>query len=550
MMSSRKDVMKKHFTTEQLNWLFRTYPDYKSPESDAQAVRDAARLLMAGSQFAGDNKEKKTENMAKLAKLVLGKDTFTLKDAAAKVGFTGKNAETEFRDAYYGNNPEKTPKADNTTLAAWYAALNDAYGDNGWNIVKKELQKSELERMNKDIETRRKNIMEGYDEEGKEVKVLPWLQSSLMGLAMPRQKQAYIAGRDPTTGEILMDSFSNAAYAMPVGGIEKAIMSRVGQNMAGRVAGAVGSNMVAPAAVTAGDVALGGKDYANWKDAAIDVALGTATNLGVNKGLSTMASRGLGLLQGDVKSAKVTALQNMLLGKPGEREMALKYIDDATERARRAMTSKTALDDAAKNQLLDDLRVAEFGRMLRSGENADLGKNILEANKWAKEPNTSAGELIGKEPLWQIDLETAINNRISPERILEAKVSGRNVLGKTMPPRPDDNLTTFLADIPGPDDINREVLRNHPELEIATLPVDERKELGKKALIAAKNYAVNKFGSDRDASRLLQVFPLPYDLNDLRKKQKEWRDEQAKQEKADKQRSRLLKLLELQKWGN
>jgi hypothetical protein len=549
-MSSRKDVMKKHFTDEQLSWLFRTYPDYKSPESDAQAVRDAARLLMAGRQFAGENKEKKTENMAKLAKLVLGKDTFSLKDAAAKVGFTGKDAEAEFRDAYYGNNPEKTPKADNTTLAAWYATLNDAYGDNGWNLVKKELQKSELERMNKDIATRRKNIMEGYDEEGKEAKVLPWAQSALMGLAMPRQKQAYIAGRDPTTGEILMDSFSNAAYAMPVGGIEKAIMSRVGQNMAGRVAGAVGSNMVAPAAVTVGDAALGGKDYANWKDAAIDVALGTATNLGVNKGISTMAARGLGMLQGDVKSAKVTALQNMLLGKPGERELALKYIDDATERATRVMTSKTALDDAAKNQLLDDLRVAEFGRMLRSGENGHLGQNILEANKWAKEPNTSAGELIGKEPLWQIDLETAINNRISPERILEAKVAGRNVLGKTTPPKADDNLATFLADVPGPDDINREVLRNHPELEIATLPVDERKELGKKALIAAKNYAVNKFGSDRDASRLLQVFPLPYDLNDLRKKQKEWRDEQAKQEKADKQRSRLLKLLDLQKWSD
>ena len=108
-MSSRKNVMKKHFTDEQLNWLFRTYPDYKSPESDAQAVRDAARLLMAGRQFAGENKEKKTENMAKLAKLVLGKDTFSLKDAAAKVGFTGKDAEAEFRDAYYGNNPEKTP---------------------------------------------------------------------------------------------------------------------------------------------------------------------------------------------------------------------------------------------------------------------------------------------------------------------------------------------------------------------------------------------------------------------------------------------------------
>lgn len=549
-MSSRKDVMKKHFTTEQLNWLFRTYPDYQPPESDAQAVRDAARLLMAGRQFAGEGKEKKTENMAKLAKLVLGKDTFSLKDAAAKVGFTGKDAETEFRDAYYGNNPEKTPKADNTTLAAWFATLNDAYGDNGWNLVKKELQKSELERMNKDIATRRKNIMEGYDEEGKEVKVLPWAQSALMGLAMPRQKQAYIAGRDPTTGEILMDSFSNAAYAMPVGGIEKAIMSRVGQNMAGRVAGAVGSNMVAPAAVTAGDVALGGTDYANWKDAAIDVALGTATNLGVNKGLSTMASRGLGLLQGDVKSAKVTAIQNMLLGKPGERELALKYIDDATERARRVMTSKTALDDAAKDQLLDDLRVAEFGRMLRSGENGHLGKNILEANKWAKEPNTSAGELIGKEPLWQIDLETAINNWISPERVLEAKVAGRDAVGANTPPRADDNLATFLADVPGPDDINREVLRNHPELEIAALPVDERKELGKQVLIAAKNYGVNKFGSDRDASRLLQVFPLPYELNDLRKKQKEWRDEQAKQEKADKQRSRLLKLLELQKWSD
>ena len=542
-MSSRKDVMKKHFTDEQLSWLGRTYPDYKSPESDAEAVRDAARLLMAGKQFAGADGKQKTENMTKLAKLILGKDLVTLKDAAAKVGYTGKDAESEFRDAYFSKD------TDNVTKAAWYATLTDAYGDNGWDLVKKELQKSELEKMNKDIATRRKNIMEGYDEEGKEAQVIPWVQSALMGMAMPRQKQAYIAGRDPTTGEILMDSFSNAAYAMPVGGIEKAIMSKVGQNMAGRVAGAVGSNMVAPAAVTAGDVALGGKDYANWKDAAIDVGLGLATNLGVNKGISAMAARGLGLLQGDVKSAKVTAIQNMLLGKPSERELALKYIDEATERARRATLSKKALDEKAKDQLLDDLEVAEFGRMLRSGENDYLGQNIAAANLRASEPNIAAGKLIGEEPLWQIDLESALKNQRSPESILEDKVVGDNWIGKA-PPKPDDNLATFLADVPGPDYINREVLRNHPELEIAALPVDERKELVKQALIAAKNYGVNKFGSDKDASRLLQVFPLPYNLNDLRKKQKEWRDEQAKQEKIDKQRSKLLTLFELQKWGN
>ena len=548
-MSSRKDVMKKHFTDEQLNWLSHTYPDYKSPESDAQAVRDAAKLLMAGKQFAGANGKQKTENMTKLAKLMLGKDTVTLKDAAAKVGFTGKDAEAEFRDAYYGNNPEKTPKADNTTLAAWYAILNDAYGDNGWDLVKKELQKSEIEKMNKDIAARRKNIMEGYDEEGKEAQVIPWVQSALMGIAMPRQKQAYIEGRDPTTGEILMDSFSNAAYAMPVGGIEKAIVGKVGQNMAGRVAGAVGSNMVAPTAVTAGDVALGGKDYANWKDVAIDVALGTATNLGVNKGISTMASRGLGLLQGDVESAKVTALQNMLLGKPSEREKAFQYIDHATERAQKILGSKAGLDEAAEKQLLDDLRVAEFGRMLRSGENKGLDQSILAANKWASEPNTAAGKLVGNEPLCQIDIETALNNRISPERLLEAKIHSAPITGE--PPKPsDDNLYSFIKSVPGPDDINREVLRAHPELEIAVLPVDERKELVKQALIAGKNYGVNKFGSDKDASRLLQVLPLPYDLKDLRKKQKEWREEQKKQEKIEKQRSKLLALWELQKWGN
>lgn len=548
-MSSRKDVMKKHFTDEQLNWLSHNYPNYTPPESDAQAVRDAAKLLMAGKQFAGANGKQKTENMTKLAKLMLGKDTVTLKDAAAKVGFTGKDAEAEFRDAYYGNDQKNTPKADNTTLAAWYATLNDAYGDNGWDLVKKELQKSEIEKMNKDIATHRKNIMEGYDEEGKEAQVIPWVQSALMGIAMPRQKQAYIEGRDPTTGEILMDSFSNAAYAMPVGGIEKAILGKVGQNMAGRVAGAVGSNMVAPTAVAAGDVALGGKDYANWKDVAIDVALGTATNLGVNKGISTMASRGLGLLQGDVKSAKVTALQNMLLGKPSEREMAFQYIDHATERAQKVLGSKVALDETAEKQLLDDLRVAEFGRMLRSGESEGLDKTILAANKWANEPNTDAGKLVGNDPLWKIDIETALNNRISPERLLEAKVSGPELANN--PPKPsDDNLYSFINDVHGPDDINREVLRAHPELEIAVLPVDQKKELVKQALIAGKNYGVNKFGSDKDASRLLQVLPLPYDLNDLRKKQKEWREEQKKQEKIDKQRSKLLALWELQKWGN
>ena len=351
-----------------------------------------------------------------------------------------------------------------------------------------------------------------------------------------------------------MDAFSGAMYATPVSGIGKAIAARLGGNFGARALGALASNAVAPAAVTAADAVTGGKQYSGVGDALIDAGLGLATNLGVNKGIAAIGSRLLGPAEGSVRAdAKALDwLRNALEGKQTDAEIANSLISTATKRAQKAVKGKVRGTEAEQNQLMDDLIVAEFGRMKKAGELESYRQNVLQTNARLNEPNMPAvAEGIGKDPLWQNDLQTAIRNQKTPEHFLESKVSG-NFIGKPTP-KPDDNLGTFVSEVPGDDYIVREALRNHPVLEsLITEPhsatetlrnllrskqvrqneLTELKQqlvgnkLLKTALSPLKDFAVNKLGTDKDASRLINIIP-GVDVQGLRKLQEEWRKEQG-----------------------
>lgn len=543
------------FTPEQYAYIskhFDMFRDVMSEPTDEKRLGKIAEKLFihrVGSN-AGDD--------AVLAEKIkrFSKDTGSLEERAAHLGFTGKDAVKNFKDAYFSKD---TPKS---TREQWDTLLHDRYGEGAYEKTKEDLRKLEHDEMTAKIARDRKRIMEGYDPETGKVIPKEWMESAFMGVFQPRQKQAYIEGRDPTGSEVLMDALSNAAYAAPVGSLEKAIAQRATGPVSRALAKylvPVGTNALAPTAVALGDYTLGSKPYANAEDAAIDVGLGLATNLMANKGVAAIGSRLLGgaTASADTDKGIRKTLAQMLNGTMTEKEIAEQEVREATSRAKATLSSKKPLTESDKNQLLDDLIVAEYGRMMRQDKASkkDLGSYIAYINSSLSKDTPGDWKQIGKKPLSELDLVDALEGyyvkdmpkevispwaeltgRLTPEQILESKVSAPYNAPKVLnpPPKPDDNVGTFVYDIPkgeaGKEYFIREALRNHPELEVLATPVDKkamRNDAIRHALTAVKNFAVNKIGSDRDASKLINVIP-GIDLQELRKLQEEMRKEARK----------------------
>lgn len=506
--------------------------DYASYSSDEDRVRAALDMLYHTPLWKKARYDDLKRLRNKYAYDEKGVDPFDISNAASIIGSwsdktsdDGKSKLTQgdqFYDQYW--------KADKNQREYWKDAVEGKLGKGAWEQVKKRMNaRLKYESAVKTAKDRAA-IMEGYDPETGDVNPLGWAQSAFMGIFAPRQKKAYKEGREPSIAEKAMDAGSNIAYSLiPTGKIGAAIAGPAA-GLGKRVLGAVASNAVAPAAVAVGDLVTGAQDYAGVKDFATDVGLGTLTNLGVNKGLAAIGSRAIPFLLGQTKADKGSAkvLRDMLDGKPTAKEAAEGQVAEATSRAKDVLKSKAELTPEAQDQLLDDLLVTEFGRIVKNDKAyaKELKQNIKEAKELAAERNTDAYQLVGKDPMWQIDLIDALRNRVSNNRILETKVVGRDLASKqsSFEQPLDDNIWTFVSDVPNDEAIVRETLRRHPELENLVTP----ESVKRKAAYAAKDFAVNKYGSDADASKVLSLIPGMEDPKQLRKEQEKSR--QAKRE--------------------
>ena len=560
------ELVYKTFGNEHAKWLDQNKGAWTYyPNEPKKTIAEMARALRINGRLY-------PEEVSKISKLAVYKGQPTLNDYASAAKISGNDSlktrpGDEFLKQYFGG-------ASSADKQIWKDLIEDSYGEGSWEGAKDLLQQALNDSTASQIARDRTNILEGYDEKG-DVDPVEWGKSAWIGLFQPRQKKAWIEGREPTTAEKAMDAVSGAAYAMPVSGIGKAIAARFGGGLGARILGALGANSVVPAGVTAADAITGGKQYAGVGDAAIDFALGTAANLGVNKGLSAIGSRILGPAEGGIRADRSAMewIRSSLQGKPTDVDVANEMVSLATKRAKKAIKGKVRGTEAEQNQLMDDLIVAEFGRMKKAGELEPYRQGVIQTNAMMNEPNMPAvAEGIGKEPLMKNDLQTAILHQKRPEYFLERKVAG-NFEGNP-PPKPDANLLTFAAELPAGDDIVRESLRNHPILEsLITEPhsasetlrnllkpdyqkisgkgvnpsastiknlqkqlvQNEKEELKqqlklnnivKAALIPSKNYAINKLGSDKDASLLINILP-GVDVAGLRKLQEKWRKEQG-----------------------
>ena len=130
----------------------------------------------------------------------------------------------------------------------------------------------------------RERILEGYDPETGEVDAVEWLKSAYMGLMAPRQKEAYLEGRDPSLADYVGDALFASLNFTPMGPVGTKALGffasktpKIAKALSKAPKGikAIADAALAPAAENA-------YDFANYDD-----GRGSIENVGANMSLET-----------------------------------------------------------------------------------------------------------------------------------------------------------------------------------------------------------------------------------------------------------------------
>lgn len=521
---TRKDL-EANFTRDQLDWLIENGVK-PSGRSDAEVLANYAKVLWDNRQWSGK------EGAIKLNKIIKTPGAvFDLQGLAEAAGFSDRqegdtkiSAAEQFLDAYFGGEKDRGERE------RWSTGIVDKYGDGSWKKAKQVLQRAETDRMNAGIkEARRKEIDPSFSE----APFHKWASSALMGLFTPRRKQAFLEGRDPEWNETLGDVGQNVLYALPAGKIAQgaraaAAAGNAGVKTASKILGNLAAQAAAPVAVVGMDQALGNKDY-TWDEALTDAAIGTATNLGVNKGIARILGPAYQMAMGKVRGRLPQGVIDFLEGNSPAKEKAQEKVDEATAKLfdhyretvgnfmrRVAKGERPAMLNKEELQKVKD--IVELGDYIRSGEGARLSEALTQAIKQNQQGVKAVTEGIGKEPLWQLDTQT-LDEMKKPFEDAFAKVLGNT----RYTPQTDAVKRAITAD---------------PELLSLFYKNTPREAFDEAAANAIKTWGVNKYGSDHDAGVVMNTFGAP--VKELRKDQEKSRQERARKASA----SRILKDLE------
>ncbi len=512
------DDLKEKFTKSQLDFLVKNKVKPQG-NTDAEVLANYARILWDNRQWTGNNATEAKENAQKLAKLINAPGAiYDLQSLAEAAGFSDRQegdvkipASEQFLDAYFGGEKDRGARE------LWRAGIADKYGDGSWEKAKKVLQRAENDRMNAGIsEARRKEIDPSFSE----ASIPRWASSALMGLFTPRRKAAYLEGREPKWNESFGDVAENALYAAPVGKIAQGVKAIGKSSLASKMLGNLVAQSVAPSAVVATDQALGNKDY-TWDEALTDASIGTATNLGVNKGIARLLGPAYQLGMGKIRGRMPQGVVDFLEGTAPVKERAQEKVAEAEAKLfdHYRETVGKALQRVAKGEKpamlsQDELQrvkdIVELGDYIRSGEGANLSDALTEAIKRNQQGVKAVTERIGKEPLWQLDTQTL------DEMKKPFTESFANILKDT-------------KYSPQTEQVKRAVM-NDPELLSLFYKNTPREAFDKAASDAVKTWAVNKYGSDKDAGVVMNTFGMP--IKELRKEQEKDRRERARDASA------------------
>ena len=518
-----KELLNKNFDPKQVRWLKRNRVKAVG-SSDVEIIANYAKVLWDNGEWYGK------EGALKLNKLIQAPSAvYTLQGIAEAAGYSDKQdgddkvrASEQFLEDYFGGEKDKG------TRERWQTSIVDKYGEGSWKKAKKVIQRAKIDLMNADIaDARRKEI----DPTWSEASFPKWLTSAAMGLFTPRRKQAFLEGRDPKWTETLGDIDQAALYSAPVGKIAQGVNAVMGPGVASTILGNLVAQSVAPAAVVGMDKALGNKDYTPV-EALVETLIGTGTNLGVGKGLAAMFGPAYQLYTGKVRGDTPKWLMDFLEGTAPARERSQEKIDDAIALLKKhyAETSGEQLHrigrgnsptTISENELQKTRDLVEVGDYLKQKGNKDNLSDALD--DFIKANNAQVKGVvkrIGKDPLYQLDTPT-IDSWKKP--IDEAI---KSVIGKS----PVTQQTEAL----------KRALTSDPELLSLFYRRTPREVFNDVAADAIKTWAINRYGSDKDASLALRATGVNANVDELRKEQAKENKERAQKASA----SRILGDLE------
>ena len=517
------ELLNKNFEPEQVRWLKRNRVKAVG-SSDVEIIANYAKVLWDNREWYGK------EGALKLNKLIQAPlAVYTLQGIAEAAGYSDKQdgddkvrASEQFLEDYFGGEKDKG------TRERWQTSIVDKYGEGSWKKAKKVIQRAKIDLMNADIaDARRKEI----DPTWSEASFPKWLTSAAMGLFTPRRKQAFLEGRDPKWTETLGDIGQAALYSAPVGKIAQGVKAVMGPGVASTILGNLVAQSVAPAAVVGMDKALGNKDYTPV-EALVETLIGTGTNLGVGKGLAAMFGPAYQLYTGKVRGDTPKWLIDFLEGTAPARERSQEKIDDAIALLKKhyAETPGEQLHRVGRgnspttisaNELQKTRDLVEVGDYLKQKGNKDNLSDALD--DYIKANNAQVKGVvkrIGKDPLYQLDTQT-IDSWKKP---LDKAIKG--VIGKS----PVTNQTKAL----------KRALTSDPELLSLFYRRTPREVFNDVAADAIKTWAINRYGSDKDASLALRATGVNANVDELRKEQAKENKERAQKASA----SRILGDLE------
>lgn len=520
-----REELHKAFTQDQIDWLLKNKAKPVG-NSDAEVIANYAKLLWDAREWQGKDGAFKLNKLIQTPQAV-----YTLRGLAEAAGFSdmqeGDNkisAAEQFLDAYFGGEKDKG------TRERWRTSIVDKYGEGAWEKAQKVIRRAENDRMNAGIaEARRKEI----DPTFSEASLPKWATSALMGLFTPRRKKAFLEGRDPEWNETLGDVGQNVLYALPAGKIAQgaraaAAAGNAGVKTASKILGNLAAQAAAPVAVVGMDQALGNKDY-TWDEALTDAAIGTATNLGVNKGIARILGPAYQMAMGKVRGRLPQGVINFLEGNAPAKEKAQEKLDEARAKLfdhyretvgnylrRVAKGEKPAMLNAEELQKVKD--IVELGDYIKSGEGASLSEALTQAIKQNQQGVKAVVDNIGKEPLWQLDTQTLDEMRKPFAEAFEKVL-------KNTPYSPQTDAV-------------KRAITSDPELLSLFYKNTPREAFDEAAANALQTWGVNKYGSDKDAGVVLNTVGAP--VKELRKDQEKSRQERARKVSA----SRILADLE------
>jgi hypothetical protein len=511
-----REELHKAFTQDQIDWLLKNKVKPVG-NSDAEVLANYAKLLWDAREWQGK------EGAFKLNKLIQApQSVYTLQGLAEAAGFSNRqegdekiSAAEQFLDAYFGG------EKDRGTRERWRTSIVEKFGDGAWDKAQKVINRAINDRMDAEIaEARRKEI----DPTFSEAPFHKWASSALMGLFTPRRKQAFLEGRDPEWNETVGDIGQNVFYALPVGKIAQGMKAVAGSNVASKVLGNLAAQAAAPTAVVGMDQLLGNKDY-TWDEALVEAGIGTATNLGVNKGIARLLGPAWQLGMGKVRGRLPQGVIDFLEGNAPVKEKAQEKIDEATAKLvdhyretvgnylrRVAKGERPAMLNEQELQKMKD--IVELGDYIRSGKGAQLSAALTQAIKQNQQGVKAVVDNIGKDQLWQLDTQT----------LDEMKKPFEDAFAKVL------NNTKYTQQT----DAVKRAISSDPELLSLFYKNTPREAFDEAAANVLQTWGVNKYGSDSDAGVVLNTVGTP--VKELRKDQEKSRQERSRKVSA----SRIL----------